>query len=298
MLRLSAGVLSNLFTAFHLTKNRLDVFYILAFVPLPVIAYYDISYLSPLMFGFLLLLLKRSKLFVCRGAIHTQRAVGVVVTLSSFITFCLPVYFSSSLVFYGASYSAYIFGLFLAFFDLPSLKEAFTPIFIVLAATSISFISNGLEPSLSPHIIPIFTSLVVAISNALGVRATTQYPDLIIINTRTGTLPLQIIWGCVGVYGVLVFSTLMIVVLWEELGSLKTKTLWAVAGLIGVLVLNIIRVVIIVVADYYYSAEVAAQFHLVLGYALFLPWLAFFLYTFSRRESILQKIVSIKQRLR
>jgi len=280
-------------------KNRLNVFYILALTPLLLVTYHNAKYLSPLAFGFLLLLIKRDKLSVCREAIHIQKTVGLVLMLGSFAISYMLIYIFPFVLYGGiVGYVAYIFGLFLAFFDLSALKEVFTPIFIVLAAASISFISKGLEPSLSPHIIPLFASIVVAVSNALGVRATTQYPDLIILNTQTGTLPLQIIWGCVGVYGVLVFSTLLIVVLWEEHGSLKTKTLWAVVGVIGALFLNIIRVVIILVADYYYSAEVAAQFHLVLGYALFLPWLAFFLYTFSKRKTILQKIISTKQRLR
>lgn len=288
---------SRLLTVFYSMKNRLNVFYILAFVPLPVIAYYDIFYLSPLMFGFLLLLLKRRNLSICHEANHIQRAVGIVFILVSFIVYYTLVHLYPLIVI-SAIYTAYLFGLFLTFFDLSALKEAFTPIFIVMAAASVSFISKWLELYLSSYVIPLFTSLVVAFSNALGVRTTTQYPDIILLHTWSGTISLQIIWGCVGVYGALVFSTLMIVVLCEEPGSLKTKTLWAVVGVIGILVLNIIRVAIILVADYYYGAEVAAQFHSVLGYALFLIWLAFLLYTFSRRQAILQKFLSIKQRLR
>jgi len=89
----------------------------------------------------------------------------------------------------------------------------------------------------------------------------------------------------------------MIVVLYEEPGSLTTKTLWAIIGVVGIFILNIIRIVMILAADYYYGAEVAAQFHAVLGYALFFTWLAFFLYTFSKRKAVLQKILSTKQKL-
>lgn len=221
-----------------------------------------------------------------------------MLALGSFIAFCVFIFLFQSLIFYAATYVMYILGLLLTFSDLSALTEAFSPIFIVVAAASISFISNWLEPILSPYIIPLFTTIVVAISSFLGVKATIQYPDIVLIHTWRGTIPLQIIWGCIGVYGALIFSTLMIVILAEEPGSLTTKTLWAIIGVIGVLLLNIVRIAMILVADFYYGAEVAAQFHSVLGYVLFFTWLALFLYAFSRRQTILQKILSIKQRLR
>ena len=297
MLRLSARVLSEFFSGFHPMKNRLDAFYMLAFIPLPILAYFNVSYLSPLIFGFLLFLLKKDKLSFSGQAIHIQRALGVMLALGSFIAFCVFIFLFQSLIFSAATYVMYIVGLLLTFSDLSALKEAFSSIFIVVAAASISFISNWLEPILSPHIIPLFTTIVVAISNFLGVKATIQYPDIILLHTWSGTIPIQIIWGCIGVYGALIFSTLMIVLLYEEPGSLTTKTLWAIIGVIGVLLLNIVRIAMILVADSYYGAEVAAQFHSVLGYVLFFTWLAFFLYTFSRRQTILRKILSIRQRL-
>ena len=286
-------------TVFRSMKNRLDIFYILAFVPLVVIAYYNILYLSPLMFGFLLLLLKRGKLSVCRGAIHIQRVVGVVLTLGSFIAFCASVHFFPSLVSYGANYIAYIFGLLLTFFDLSALRKAFTFIFIVLVASSISYVSAWLQSYLSPYIIPLFTSLIGTILNALQLRTIVQYPNLLTLDTPGGSLPLSIIWGCIGVYSALIFSLLMVLVLSEEPASLKTKTLWALVGIIGILALNVVRVVIVVVIAYHYGFYVAElMIHPYLGYALFLTWLVFFLYIFSRRKAILKKILSIKHRLR
>jgi len=286
----ATGVSSRVSTVFRSMKNRRNIFYILAFIPLLILAYFNVSYLSPLIFGFLLFLLKRDKLSFSGQAIHIQRALGVVLALGSFISFCVFIFLFPSLIFYAATYVVYILGLLLAFSDLSALKEAFSPIFIVVAAASISFISNWLEPILSPNIIPLFTTIIVAISSLLGVKATIQYPDIVLLHTWSGTIPLQIIWGCIGVYGALIFSTLMIVILAEEPGRLMTKTLWAIIGVIGVLLLNIVRIAMILVADYYYGAEVAAQFHSILGYAFFFTWLSFFLYTFSKRQAILQRL--------
>lgn len=301
MSKLLVGVRSKLFVAFHSMENRLNVFYILAFVPLLLIAYYDIRYLSPLMFGFLLLLLKKHKLSACREAVHAQRALGITLILVSFIVYYALIYLFSFISFYegAANYIMYIFGLFLTFFDLSALKQAFTPMFIVVAATSFSFISEWLELSLSPYVIPRFVSLTVTILNALGVNATTQYPNIITLHTLRGPIPLLIIWACIGVYGTLLFSIIMIIVFSEEPVSLKTKTLGVVVGVIGVLVLNVIRVVIVLVLAYYYTIELAEYLiHPYLGYALFFTWLAFFLYMFSKRQAILKKTRLMWHKLR
>ena len=301
MSKSSAGLRSILFKACHSMKNRLNVFYILAFIPLLLIAYYDIRYLSPLMFGFLFLLLKRHKLSACNEASHSQKVSGIILILSSLIVYCALFSLFPFTLFYGAAanYIAYIFGLFLTLFDLSALRNASTPIFIIIAATSISFISIWLELSLSSYIIPRFVSLIGIILNALGVKATTHYPNTITLHTWRGTIPFQIIWGCIGAYSTLVFSMLMVIVFSEEPGSLKTKILWAVVGVIGVLVLNVIRVVIILVLARHYTVVVAELlFHPFLGYALFFTWLALFLYTFSKRHVILEKILSVRQKLR
>ena len=291
MSKLSVSVRSKLFTAFHSMENRLNIFYILAFGPLLLIAYYDIRYLSALMFGVLLLLLKRHDLSAYSGANHIHRVAGIILLICSFIVYSALVYLFPHLL-YGVSvtYIAYILGLFLTFFDFSALRKAFTPIFIIVAATSVGYVSAWLKLNFSSYIIPLFTSLTGTILNALQVRTIVQYPNLLFLDTPRGSLPLSIIWGCVGVYGALVFSILLVVVLSEERGSLKTKTLWALIGIIGILALNVIRVVIILVIAYYYDFTVAElMIHPYLGYALFLMWLAFFLSTFSKRQTILEK---------
>ena len=243
------------------------------------------------MFGFVLLLLKRHDLSAYRVANRIQRVGGIILLLCSFIVYYALIYLFP-LVLYGlaVTYISYILGLFLTFFDFSALRKVFTPVFIIVAATSIGYVSAWLQLYLSPYIIPHFASLTGTILNALQIRTIVQYPNLLTIDTPRGSLPLLIIWGCVGVYGTLVFSILLVVVLSEEPTSLKTKTLWALIGIIGILALNVIRVVIILVIAYYYDFTVAElMIHPYLGYALFLMWLAFFLSTFSKRQTILEK---------
>lgn len=279
---------SKMITALRSVKNGLNAFYILALVPLLLVAFYDIHYLSPLIFGFILLLLKRHDLFAHRGANHIQRIAGIILLLCSFIVYYALI-FLIPLTLYGltGTYIVYILGLFLTFFDFSALRKALTPIFIVVAATSISYVPAWLRQYLSPYIIPPFTSLIGTILNALQMRTIVQYPNLLTLDTPRGSLPLLIIWGCVGVYGALVFSILLVVVLSEEPVSLKTKTLWAIMGIIGILALNVIRVVIVLTIAYYYDFNVAElMIHPYLGYVLFLTWLMLFLFLFSKRQSI------------
>jgi len=106
------------------------------------------------------------------------------------------------------------------------------------------------------------------------------------------------VWGCVGVASMLIFSIILVVTLFEESANLKTKLVWAFIGLIGMFILNIFRVTIIFLADYFYGFEVGGKVHYILGYALFITWLAIFFYTFSKRQVISEKFQSIRQKLR
>jgi len=287
--------------AFRLRENRLNIFYLLAFAPLLMVTYYNILNLSPLMFGFLLLFLKSQDLSVFHEASRVQRVVGLAVLLSSFVLCFALLHFFPFIPFYGvaASYSVYISGLFLTFFDLPALREAFTPIFVIVAASSVSFISIWLGLHLSPHIIPRFVSIVGTILNTLGVETIIQYPSIIVLNTVQGTNSFSIIWECIGAYSTLVFSLIMIIVIFEEPDGLRTKILWAVLGIVGVLVLNVLRIVIILMIARYYTFAVAELlFHPFLGYVLFFPWLGLLLYTFPKRHVLLKKIRLIRQKLR
>lgn len=296
----SSTQFSKLSGVFQSNEKRVNVFYILALIPLILIAYVNILYLSPLMFGFLLLLLKRNNLLNYNEPTGFQRNLGLVLVVISSIIYYILVQIFPNIGFYGAiTYIAFVVGLCLTFFSLSALREALTPIFITTAAASISYVSSWLELVFSPYIIPLFTSVVGIVSNSVGVSVTVRYPGSITLHALRGTIPLQVIWGCVGVYGALVFSILLVVILLEEPASLKAKIPWAFIGLIGVLVLNVIRVVIVLTIAYYYDFNVAElAVHPYLGYALFLTWLLLFLSMFSKRQTILRQVKSIPQRLR
>jgi len=289
--------MNKLNTAFF--RNRLNAFYVLAFAPLLLIMYYHVKWPFPVvipLYGFFLLLIKKHNLSLCREAGSVQKAFGLLVVLGSFFVYYALVPFFPSMGFYGsANYAVYIFGLFLTFYDISALKEAFTPIFLIVAAVSTSFISSWLKLYLSPYI-PHFVSFIAAILRTLGIEVTT-HSKIIVLHTVEGRLAMTFVWGCVGVSSMLIFSIILVVTLFEESAKLKTKLVWASIGLIGTFILNIVRVIIIFLADYFYGFEVGGRIHYVIGYALFITWLAIFFYTFSKRQVISRKIQSIKQKL-
>ena len=59
--------------------------------------------------------------------------------------------------------------------------------------------------------------------------------------------------------------------------------IWSIIGISGLLILNVARVVIILLADYFYGAEVGGTIHYVIGYTIFITWLIVFLYLFSKK---------------
>jgi len=281
-------------------RNRMNLFYLLAFIPLLLLVYYHVEWpfavVIPI-YGYILLLIKKHNLSLRHEADNIQRIIGLLVILGSFFVYYALVPFFTSPSFYGsANYAVYIFGLFLMFFDISALREAFTPLFLIVAATSSSFISRWLEPHLTPYI-PHFTSLIVAVLRTLGLRVTTEDPNIIVLYTLKGPLRTEFVWGCVGVTSTLIFSIILVIIMFEESSNPRTKILWSIAGILGTFALNIIRVIIIYLTDYYYGFEVGGQVHYVIGYVLFITWLAIFFYTFSKRQFILGKIQSVKQKL-
>jgi len=282
---------------FFWLKKRVNLFYVLSFAPLILIAYSEVFGVVIAMYGFTLLLIKKRNLSHRHEAGETQKVLGLIIILGSFFVYYALAPFFRSVAFYGrANYVAYIFGLFLVFFDVSALREAFTPLFLIVAATSSSFISRWLEPHLTPYI-PHFTSLIVAILRTLGVGVKTYNPNFIELQTSKGPLLTIFVWGCVGVDSILIFSIILVVVLFEESSSFRAKMLWSVVGVLGTLFVNVIRIIIIFLADYFYGFEVGGNVHYFIGYVLFITWLAIFFYTFSKRQVILGKIQWVKQKL-
>lgn len=274
-------------------KERINAFYLLAFIPLLLLAYYHILWpfamLIPI-YGFILLLIKKQMLSSYHSAKPIQAALGLLIMMGSFFIYYVLLQFLPSISFYtAANYALYLLGLCLTFFEAPALKETFSSVFLIVAATSSSFISEWLEPHLSPYITLQFANVIQGILNAFGVKATVHssyyYPIISFPTAQGGTIIALFNWGCVGVSSVLIFSIILVILLFEERDNPKSTIIWSLIGISGVLALNVLRVVIIFIADYFYGAEVGGKIHYVMGYAVFITWLTAFLYLHSKKTS-------------
>ena len=91
-------------------------------------------------------------------------------------------------------------------------------------------------------------------------------------------------------YNVILFSIIIVVTMIETSASKLTKLLWSGLGLIGVFVLNVIRLFIVIVSMNFYGWDFGQSEHHVIGYSLFLSWLAVFLLLFTKRQDMLGRI--------
>ncbi|MCK5592885.1 archaeosortase/exosortase family protein [Candidatus Bathyarchaeota archaeon] len=284
-----------------LLRKRANLFYILAFAPLLYFLYYHLFSAVIPFYGFMLLFLKHQKLLGVKEANSIQKILGSIIVAGSFF-----VYYGVVLVFPGApfytaaNYVVYLLGIFLLFFEFSALKEAFAPLFLIVAATSSSFISAWLKPFLSPFTND-FGYIVVNVLRAVGIDAHVYSGNVtvVIFSSLSGkTISAGFVYECIGVYSALVFSIILVVILFEDPSTLKVKVAYSVAGIFGTFALNILRVTIIFLADYFYGAEVGAFVHYVIGYILFTIWLMFFLYAYSKRKTVQARITSFYQRIR
>jgi exosortase/archaeosortase family protein len=273
---------------FSALESKINKFYILAFVPLLLVFFYNpFSAVIPF-YGFLLLLLKSQKLEALKEASLTQKILGAIVIVGSFFAYYAVVFVYPETAFYGpANYAVYLLGLFLLFFEFSTLKEAFAPLFLIVAATSSAFMAEWLKPFISPFSNDV-ALIIVSILRAIGVSASIYYVGDIPVVTFTSLLGKTVsgafVYECIGVYSALVFSIILIVVLFEDFGSMKGKIAFSIIGLLGTFALNILRVTIIFLADYFYGVEVGGTIHYTIGYALFSVWLACFFLIYSKRQ--------------
>jgi len=284
-----------------LWESRVNLFLILAFAPLLLIFYYNAFSMIIPFYGFLILFLKLQKLLGFNEANSVQKVLGSIVVVGSFFVYYAVVYVYPGAAFYtAANYAAYLFGLFLFFFEFSALKEAFSPLFLVVAATSSSFIAEWLRYPLSPYANDI-AHVILNILRAVGVDASIFYlgkTPIFAIPSLSGKMVYGIfVYECIGAYSALVFSIILVVILFEDPSGLKVKLAYAIVGLLGTFALNILRVTIILVVDYFYGVEVGATVHYIIGYALFSVWLASFFYVFSKRQVLHAKITSFWKKI-
>jgi len=295
--------LSNLVTDPFSTENKPKSFYLLALVPLPLIFYFYVQSPFGLMiplYGFSLLVLKKHKLFPQPRPGVIQKLFGLIVILASFFTYYIVSPFFPKAVFYGfGNYFVYTIGLFLIFFQIRALKEAFSPLFLTVAFVASSFVSDFADSLFLPFI-PQFTSFIASILSTLGIAATysPSSPNTIVLNTMKGSLPLAIAWACVGFTGMYIFSIIIVLIMSEDPSSPKTKVIWSIIGVLGVFFIGIIRLITIFVGFYFYGYEYGQIVHSFIGYILFITWTMIFLYSFSKRNVISKKIGIIYSKFR
>ena len=138
-----------IFSALRNWVNRfyITLFNVFALAPLPVIFYYNPFSVVISFYGFLLIFLKHEKLLNVEKANFFQRIFGLIILVGSVFVYHVVTLIYPGVAFYTpANYTVYLFGLFLLFFDFFVLKEAFSSLFLIVAATSSSFIAQWLKP--------------------------------------------------------------------------------------------------------------------------------------------------------
>lgn len=285
-------------------KSRINFFYLLVFLPLVLIGYYKyvsgysiLGVLIPF-YGFLLLFFKRERLSLFPDAGRVQRFLGLVTMLVGFSLYYVVIRFRS-LTIYGAGaafYALYILGLFLIFFNVRALRESFSVLFLLIAGVFSFYVGEWLEHFMEPSV-PHFVQIMVFVLVVLGIPAAVHNTTVIVLNTSEGPVLVPFEAGCIGIYGPLAFSVIIVVTMMEESASLRTKLLWSLGGVVGAFLINIIRVSLISAVIYYFGYERWGEIHAWIGYALFLLWLGFFFVMFSEREVIRNKIEALRQKL-
>lgn len=284
--------MSKINTILSTIKEKINAFYLLAFAPLLIFAYYHSGWIFSIIipvFGFILLLIKKQNLQHYHQAKRAQKALGIIIALGSFLVYFALAPFLPSVTFYtAANYVIYLLGLCLTFFEASALKETTTSIFLIAAASSSPFISDLLGLHLSPYVTVQFAYLMQGIMKALGVNATitnstNPFPVISFPTIQGGQVSAVFNWYCVGVASLLTFSIILVILLIEEHSNLKSRMTWSVLGIAGILILNVLRVLIILLADYFYGAEVGGTIHYFIGYTIFITWLITFLYLFSKK---------------
>jgi exosortase/archaeosortase family protein len=281
-------------------KNRVSLFYVLSFLPLFLISYFNAWSLVIDFYGFIFLLLKDQKLHLAKKANLLQRITGLaIIAISFFVYYALVLVIPTAGFYGGANYVVFLLGLFLIFFDLSALKEAFTPLFFIAAATSSGLVEKWVEPLFTPYLGDV-ASLIVSILRLIGINAKLFYSNSMPVfsfSSLSGNLVVtSFIYGCLGVSSALVFSIILLVVMVEDPSSLQVRLLASVIGILGTFALNIIRVTIILLTDYFYGAEAGSTVHYIIGYAFFSAWLVIFLYLYFKRNVVYVKIRSLRRK--
>jgi exosortase/archaeosortase family protein len=286
-------------------KSKIGLFYILAFLPLVLIFYYfyvtGFSVLGSLIlfYGFLLLFMKKDRLFPSSDPVRLQRSLGLVAMFASFLVFYAMIGFESSVRYEAgtAFYTIYVLGLLLVFFNPSTLKETVSAVFLISVGGSSYYLGEWLEYYLTP-LVPYFVVMFMFVLMILNIPATLRSSTTVVLNTSRGPEPVSFEAGCIGIFSFLIFSVVVAVTMLEVSATRRTKLLWSVGGVAGTFFVNLVRVSLIAVVIYYFGYANWGIIHSYIGYTLFLLWLIFFFVSFTRREAFRNKIMTLGQKLR
>jgi exosortase/archaeosortase family protein len=287
-------------------KERVNLFIISALAPLILILYSSfvkrgdvVTWIIPF-YGFILICMKKDKLAGFARASSAFRMAGLIVIAFSFFAYYVVVRFYPPAQFYGeANYTLHVIGLFLIFFELRALREAFAPLFLIGGASAVPFLGAELEGFLWPAI-PFFVQIIGLILHVLNIPATLVGSNTFVLAPlHSSAISLGVFPACIGIYGVLTFSILITVTLIEDSSSsLRTKLFWAIGGAMGTFLINIIRVSSIFVVIYYFGYENWPAIHAPIGYVLFLTWVGGFFLVFSKRHTVKNAFQSLFRKSR
>lgn len=286
-------------------SDRLNIFFILAFLPLVPSELYQaflfgqtLGILIPL-YGFLILLIKKERLSEYILETNTpQKVLGVMILFCSLFAHYAVAYFFQQAAFYGlVNYTLHLIGLFLIFFRVSAFKQGFSAFFLIASSGFAGLTFRWIEVQISP-LVPDYVRLLSFLLTLFGIDHVASARS-ILLYTPKGLLPVAFEAGCIGIYSVIIFSMIIVVTMIETPTTVRTKLLWSVLGLLGVFILNIIRLFIVIISMNFYGWDFGQSVHQVIGYALFLSWLAVFLLLFSKRQDILDRVqLMFSRRLR
>ena len=219
-----------------------------------------------------------------------QKVFGTIIVLGSvFVYYAIAPFFPQA-DFYGlVNYTLHLIGLFLIFFRVSAFKQGFTAFFLIAASGFTGLTFRWIEIQMSPTV-PYYVSLFSSLLTLFGINHRMPDSTSIFLYTPRGILPVAFEAGCIGIYSVIIFSIIIALTMIETSTRRRTKLLWSALGLIGLFVLNIIRLFIVIVSMNFYGWDFGQSVHQVIGYVLFLSWLAIFLLLFTERQNILGKI--------
>jgi exosortase/archaeosortase family protein len=173
-------------------------------------------------------------------------------------------------------------------------------VFFIGAATYSYILADLIKPLFLPFLDDI-AYLISYILSALSIKSYVYQSGgvpIISLATMSGkTVLTSFVYGCIGVFSAIVFSIILVIILFEDSRGWKIRVLASVVGIVGTFGLNIVRVIGIFLTDYFYGAEVGAIVHYFIGYVFFSVWLTLFLYAYFKTKTMKIKIPSMSRQV-